>query len=80
MRNFVKFWYVLIAHILIQVIDGNVVVPILFSDAVNLHPLAILIAILFFGTIWGIWGVFCYTISCTTKYIIKYLAEERTVP
>ncbi len=53
-----EFWYVLIAHILIQVIDGNVVVPILFSDAVNLHPLAILIAILFFGTIWGIWGVF----------------------
>ena len=46
-----EFWYVLIAHILIQVIDGNVVVPILFSDAVNLHPLAILIAILFFGTI-----------------------------
>ena len=52
------FWYVVVAHTLIQVIDGNVVVPILFSDAVNLHPLAILISILFFGTIWGIWGVF----------------------
>ena len=52
------FWYILIIHILIQVIDGNVVVPVLFSDAVNLHPLAILISILFFGTIWGIWGVF----------------------
>ena len=53
-----EFWYVLIVHILIQVIDGNVIVPILFSDAVNLHPLAILISILFFGTIWGLWGVF----------------------
>ncbi len=52
------FWYVIIAHTLIQIIDGNVVVPVLFSDAVNLHPLAILISILFFGTIWGIWGVF----------------------
>ena len=52
------FWYVILAHILVQVIDGNVVVPVLFSDAVNLHPLAILISILFFGTIWGIWGVF----------------------
>ena len=52
------FWYIFIIHILIQVIDGNVVVPVLFSDAVNLHPLAILISILFFGTIWGIWGVF----------------------
>ena len=52
------FWYILIIHLFIQVIDGNVVVPVLFSDAVNLHPLAILISILFFGTIWGIWGVF----------------------
>ena len=52
------FWYIVIIHILIQILDGNVVVPILFSDAVNLHPLAILISILFFGTIWGIWGVF----------------------
>ena len=52
------FWYIIIAHTLIQIIDGNVVVPLLFSDAVNLHPLAILISILFFGTIWGIWGVF----------------------
>lgn len=53
-----EFWYIIIAHTLIQIIDGNVVVPILFSDAVNLHPLAILVSILFFGTIWGIWGVF----------------------
>ena len=53
-----EFWYIIVIHILIQVIDGNVVVPVLFSDAVNLHPLAILISILFFGTIWGIWGVF----------------------
>tara|TARA_B100000886_G_scaffold62513_1_gene38766 strand:+ start:1740 stop:2801 length:1062 start_codon:yes stop_codon:yes gene_type:complete len=53
-----EFWYIIIVHTLIQIIDGNVVVPILFSDAVNLHPLAILVSILFFGTIWGIWGVF----------------------
>ena len=53
-----EFWYIVLAHILIQVLDGNVVVPVLFSDAVNLHPLAILVSILFFGTIWGIWGVF----------------------
>ena len=52
------FWYVLIVHTLIQIVDGNVFVPILFSDAVNIHPVAIIIAILFFGTIWGIWGVF----------------------
>ena len=30
-----EFWYIIIAHTLIQIIDGNVVVPLLFSDAVN---------------------------------------------
>ncbi len=52
------FWIIIVSHILIQVIDGNVVVPILFSDAVNIHPFAILLARLFFGSICGIWGVF----------------------
>ena len=52
------FWYIIIGHLLIQAIDGNVVVPILFSDAVNIHPFAILLSILFFGSVWGIWGVF----------------------
>ena len=53
-----EFWYIVIGHLLIQAIDGNVVVPILFSDAVNIHPFAILLSILFFGSVWGIWGVF----------------------
>lgn len=53
-----EFTYVLIAYSLIQAIDGVVLVPLLFSEAVNLHPIAIIVAILFFGGIWGFWGVF----------------------
>ena len=53
-----EFWYVIIGHLLIQAVDGNVVVPILFSDAVNIHQFAILLSILFFGSVWCIWGVF----------------------
>lgn len=43
---------------LIQGLDGNVLVPLLFSEAVDLHPVAIITAVLFFGGIWGFWGVF----------------------
>lgn len=50
--------YVLIAYIVLQMLDGNLLVPILFSEAVNLHPVAIIVAVLFFGGIWGFWGVF----------------------
>lgn len=53
-----EFMYLVIAYSLIQAIDGVVLVPLLFSEAVNLHPVAIIVAILFFGGIWGFWGVF----------------------
>ncbi len=52
------FMYVLMAYSIIQAIDGVVLVPLLFSEAVNLHPIAIIVAILFFGGLWGFWGVF----------------------
>jgi putative permease len=52
------FWYVIIAYAIIQALDGNVLVPILFSEVVNLHPVAIITAILVFGGLWGFWGVF----------------------
>ena len=53
-----NFTWLMISYFVIQFLDGNVLVPILFSEAVNLHPLAIIVAILVFGGIWGFWGVF----------------------
>ncbi len=53
-----QFAYVLIAYLIIQFLDGNILVPLLFSEVVNLHPAAIIAAVLIFGGIWGIWGVF----------------------
>ncbi|MFD1007612.1 AI-2E family transporter [Oceanisphaera ostreae] len=52
------FLYLIIAYGIIQALDGNVLVPILFSEAVNLHPIAIIMAVLLFGGLWGFWGVF----------------------
>lgn len=53
-----EFMYLVIAYSIIQATDGVVLVPLLFSEAVNLHPVAIIVAILFFGGLWGFWGVF----------------------
>jgi len=52
------FIYAMIAYTIIQFLDGNLLVPFLFSEVVNLHPVAIISAILIFGGIWGVWGVF----------------------
>ncbi|QFU76735.1 AI-2E family transporter [Halioglobus maricola] len=53
-----EFYTLCVVYLVIQGLDGNVLVPFLFSEAVNLHPVAIILAILFFGGIWGMWGVF----------------------
>ena len=52
------FIWLSVAYFIIQALDGNVLVPLLFSEAVNLHPVAIIVAILVFGGLWGFWGVF----------------------
>ncbi|ASJ76074.1 AI-2E family transporter [Granulosicoccus antarcticus] len=53
-----KLGYMLIAYQVVQILDGNVLVPLLFSEVVNLHPLAIITGVLFFGGLFGLWGVF----------------------
>ena len=53
-----EFYTTVIAYLVIQALDGNLLAPLLFSEAVNLHPVAIIAAILFFGGLWGFWGVF----------------------
>jgi putative permease len=52
------FYYLVAVYFIIQALDGNVLVPLLFSEAVNLHPVVIILAVLLFGGLWGLWGVF----------------------
>ncbi|MGB5497153.1 MAG: AI-2E family transporter [Sedimenticolaceae bacterium] len=52
------FVWVTVAYLVIQALDGNLLVPLLFGEVVNLHPIAIIVAILVFGGLWGFWGVF----------------------
>jgi len=54
----VNFYWLLGLYLVIQMLDGNVLVPVLFSKRNNLHPVIIIIAVLFFGGIWGFWGLF----------------------
>lgn len=53
-----EFYTLLFVYGLIQAIDGNVLVPLLFSEVVNMHPVAIILSVLVFGGVWGLWGVF----------------------
>lgn len=53
-----EFGYLMLAYGIIQALDGNLLVPLLFSEAVDLNPVFIIIAVLFFGGLFGFWGIF----------------------
>lgn len=52
------FGFLALAFLVVQVLDGNVVVPMLFSKHLKLSPFVILSSVLVFGSLWGFWGVF----------------------
>jgi putative permease len=71
-----EFFWLFVAYGFIQFLDANLLVPLLFSEVVNLHPVAIIISVLFFGGIWGFWGVF-FAIPLATMVKAVYSAWPR---
>ena len=53
-----QFYLLIGLYLLLQFLDGNLLVPIIFSEAVKLHPIVIILAVFMFGSIFGFWGVF----------------------
>ena len=53
-----QFFLLIGFYLLLQFLDGNLLVPIIFSEAVKLHPIVIILAVFIFGSIFGFWGVF----------------------
>ena len=73
------FGQVMIAYAIIQALDGNVLVPLLFSEALNLHPVAIIVAILVFGGLWGFWGIFfAIPLATVVQAVLKAWPQAET--
>ncbi len=67
-----EFAYVLIGYSVIQLLDGNLLAPLLLSGVVNLHPVAIIAAVLVFGGLWGFWGlIFAVPLATLVHAVIK---------
>ncbi len=74
----VDFAYLMLAYGIIIALDANILVPLLFSEAVDLHPVAIIIAVLIFGGLWGFWGVFfAIPLATLVKAIINGLSSKK---
>ncbi len=69
--------YALLVYTVIQALDANVLVPLLFSEVVNLHPIAIVVAILIFGSLWGITGVFiAIPMAALVQSVLRVLMQR----
>ena len=68
--------YFVMIYALLIAIDANVLVPLIFAEAVNLHPVSIILAILVFGGLFGFWGVFfAIPLASLVKSVSQALAE-----
>jgi len=68
----IALWLTIIL-IAIQQIMGNLVEPKLLGDRVNLSPIVILFSLVFWGWLWGIWGMF---LSVPITVMIKIILEN----
>ena len=75
-----QFGWLMAIYGLIQFLDGNLLVPLLFSEVVNLHPVAIIVAVVFFGSLWGVWGVFfAIPLATLIQAIIKAWPSDELI-
>lgn len=68
---------VLITVIVVQVIEGNILNPIVMSKTMKLHPVTIILGLLIFGHFWGIIGMILATpLIATVKIIFEYFDKK----
>lgn len=73
-------FYGMLAYTLIQIIDANIIVPWIFSEMVNLHPIAIIVAVLIFGSLWGLLGVFiAIPMAALVQSVLTIIFERKVV-
>ena len=64
--------WVMLAYGIIQIFDGNLLAPLLLSRVVNLHPVAIIVAVLVFGGFWGVVGLlFAIPLATLCQAVIR---------
>jgi predicted PurR-regulated permease PerM len=70
--------WVILAFIIIQQIEGNLLQPIVMSRAVDLHPALVVFAILIMGTLFGLVGVFlAVPLVAAVQVLVRELWVQR---
>ena len=71
------FWVLAVGYTVLQIVDGYILVPLIFSETMKIHSLIVIISVLIFGGIWGFWGAF---LAIPLATLIKILLESWPAP
>ncbi len=64
----------------IQLISGNLIEPKIMGESSDLHPVTILLALMFWGMMWGVIGMFLATpITAAIKIMLERIQQTRPV-
>ena len=63
----------LLAYTGVQAVDANFLTPVLIGRETNIHPVAIIGAILICGSLWGFWGVF---FAVPVAVVVKSILDQ----
>ena len=89
--HLLQFIYVFAAMEGVQIIIGNFIQPMVISKGTNLSPVTIIVALAFWGMLWGIVGMILavpimavVVIVCSqipsTRYLAIFLSEKGNIP
>lgn len=71
---------VLVIPGIIQFTIGNLLQPKMMGESLDLHPVVVLLSLIFFGTIWGIIGMFlAVPITAVVKILLQRFGYTRTI-
>ena len=64
----------------IQFVVGNLLQPKLMGESLDLHPVVVLLSLIFFGTIWGVIGMFlAVPITAVAKIFLQRFGYTRAL-
>jgi putative permease len=69
---------VLVVNVVLQFFEGNIFQPLIMSHQLSIHPIVIIISILFFGSLFGALGViFASPMAASIRVIYRFFSDLR---
>ncbi|MBF0159731.1 MAG: AI-2E family transporter [Magnetococcales bacterium] len=67
----------LMAYGILQLVDANILTPLILGETVHVHPVSIMLAVFIFGSLWGIPGVFfAVPLAVLVKSVVKAIHDN----